>query len=592
MLSKNQTHKKYYLADDKDSVEYEYYEEEEGVVGNRHIKVKDVNDEFIVNEETTGAVFDEGCDTEEHLIRNEGDATSMLGGRGLPTGRVRGLSSLRWGERTPKVEEEAADSIKQSKAVISDGDNLEIGYKNAAEHLKSRNTEVVDKGKEGAIEVEDEDSLYTTPLPTPANENGTRPQTNFQLVNRTPSTIGVNVEGSELEESAEESCGDSKRDKKEDTEEDLLKVPMTHNFQAKESANASAKKSCRAATEKNWWNNRPQQRPDKGQISEKRKQWSPITSFSKASFISSPFCSRTSSSSSLFSPSLGVIYSSWLASLSRALGVVFQKARTVIHTAFAAVRHSLHFVWAWPVEDVTMTGISAQKRGIHYFMVPSSPAMLFVSSCAALGTATFLYWRPWDKGATVHEDGQRLRWNHFWRKKFVGRYDECDDEEDPDTGYASMPPSVEEELKFLYREFIPANPATRDWIIKTIAAKRHRAPQPAPKSQKGQWKFTMKSILRRWKRQPRPQTVAIVDPPSPPSSPEVQRLDVRLTAFEQERDAARQDARLARQKLRQVQRDARTAVTQKKWLKHHTSRAEQRPTRFLEFERQKADEEI
>ena len=316
--------------------------------------------------------------------------------------------------------------------------------------------------------------------------------------------------GNDLEEDAGGAhCGDSEQGSKEEAEEDFLKLLATNKFPTRAAENASAKKLCKAAKEiKPWQNN---QRPDMQYPSKKRKQWSTITSSSKASSMSSLFYLRAAN----WSPSLRTS-TRCLASFFRAVGVVLQNTVTVIHDVIgslasalwrwvsmvlSAVRHSLDFVWAGPVEGVTTTGIPPQKGIVRSLLVPSSPAALAVSALAMSGLATWLLRKLWHAGAAMHEDGQSLPWDR-WRKKIAGRHDGNDEKEDAEGRDAPMPPSVEEELAFLHREFIPANPATRDRVVEAIVSKRHRAPPSAKKSRRRQRQFTIKSIQTWWKGRP------------------------------------------------------------------------------------------
>jgi len=562
-----------------DGFEYEYYEEEEDSTSlyYKFGKVQDIDGEFMdaseEEEEEALAAFDGEDD--------EGVATAGLEGKADDTGKGSGWSL--WGLGRQGINGGAA-----------------------AHGEEDFNDEALDGGDgDIADEDDDEDSLLSTPLPAMKNRmRSFMPK--VQLANRTVPKPDLDIEDTDEEEYAEEEEEEYEEEPYYDDEsyedDNLLETPL-----AKSQPTANARKAPRASRAdgtSRWWQHQPKKSTKKRRRRSKMSQWRPMAS-AKASFVSPLFYSGGAPRSfSLRSYDGRPFYSAWFSSFVNAISAIVQPIGNVIQTmtfsvvsalsrcismTFGLVRNWFDFLWYGPVDGVTTTGIPNRGGGVSALLF-SSPVAIAVSSVVVLGLAAVLVRKLWYESVLLGDHDTRRKFENFDDEEFT----------DDDT---MGPPSVEEELEFLNRQFDPANPSSKERIAEAIV-KQNRFGWPSlrrngdrPKSQREQRKFTIKSIQTWWKERPLSRSMAIIEPQhlrnqQQPLGQEIKRLQKQLTVSEQERALLQQDVQRLQHKLSKAQHDARSIIQQNKWLEQQTSRADQILTKAVEVERRKANEEM
>ena len=389
----------------------------------------------------------------------------------------------------------------------------------------------------------------------------------------------------------------------------------TTRTQSTRKANRASKAT--TTTTSNWWwqkqnpvTNKQRRRPttNKGRKLQSRRRHA--SSSRGASFIPPPFYQSSSSSRPFGIRTLQGIsfYSDVLSSLSSALGVLLQPMGNSIQSiikfisstisryisiSLSLIHNSLDFMWYGPVEGVTTTGIPTRYGGLSVFLT-SGPVLLIASSIVFVGLLSVMISSriPNDEKRTIEQSTRENNGRRFYRSSDG---DMSDDE----------PPSIEEELHFLNREFDAANPTTKDRITKSIISTTNRLwPKQSkrrnttnkdtrPKSRRGQRQFTIQSIQRWWKERPNQPPIAIIEPQhirnqqqqqqqqqqqrtSPPTTgKEIHQLQKKLAVSEQERAILEQDVQHLLTKLQRAQKLAKSASLHNKWQEKLTSRTDQ-----------------
>ena len=392
------------------------------------------------------------------------------------------------------------------------------------------------------------------------------------------------------------SAGRGKGEGYADEDEDyLLATPI--KSEKPRATSSTARKAPKASKD-----NKPSRWKMKGRGRSKRKQWRPASA-TKSAFVSSysgrlpSFSLRSSTGRPIYSGVLSSV-AAVVSAIARPVGsvigtVTYAVAATVsrwVSVSFSLVRNAFDFIWYGPVDGVTTTGITSRYGGLSTLLV-SSPAMMAVSSVIALGLMAVAVKRV--LGDTPRVKG---RWGSLFRRKEKRAFDIYSlDHEAEIVEEEVLPPSVEDELRFLKSDFDSVNPASKDRIASTINKGRFRRRGTRPKSRRGQREFTIKSIRNWWKERPDKQSIAIIEPQhlrnqQRPLNKENKRLQKQLSVAEQERAMLQQQVQRLQNRLQK--QDARSVKSQKKWFKKQASKADQMVSKAVEVERQKATEEM
>eukprot|EP00584_Thalassiosira_punctigera_P000996 CAMPEP_0172538604 /NCGR_PEP_ID=MMETSP1067-20121228/9966_1 /TAXON_ID=265564 ORGANISM="Thalassiosira punctigera, Strain Tpunct2005C2" /NCGR_SAMPLE_ID=MMETSP1067 /ASSEMBLY_ACC=CAM_ASM_000444 /LENGTH=765 /DNA_ID=CAMNT_0013324131 /DNA_START=74 /DNA_END=2371 /DNA_ORIENTATION=+ len=568
-----------YAEYENSDVEDEYNEEDDENKRNLG-KAQDISGEFYSSDEEVGAVeVEESVDSGEIGENDAGVEVEEKDAQGHGGRFFWGRSKSDSGAG-PKDDRDSKLTDDDKRAF----QKIQFGSSEEAEEMGTY------------AEEEEEDYLFTTPLPL-VRENDVQSPGKLQLANRTVPKADIDVVDDKVEYEENENL-EEEMEPDDDSESYLLETPIVKSRPKSTSPKRKAPNESKAKTS-GWWQYRRPQISENRQS--KRKQWRP-TSSSKASFIS-PLRSGTSPSFFLRSTDRRSICSEWGSSISAAVAVIIHPIGNTIRTitysltcyvsklmtaSFSFVRNTFDFLWYGPVDGVTTTGIASRDGGLSSLL--ASPYILTaVSFIVVLGLAGALI-RKWHENAILDNGRGNFR-----------RLDSYDDEEDTDEDTAN-PPSIEEELEFLNREFDPANPSSKDRITQAIAKQKKFAWPPLrrddrQKSRRGQRQFTIKSIQKWWKERPSQQSVAIIEPQhlhnqQQPPNQEVKRLQKQLSVSEQERALLQQDVQRLQHRLQRAQHDARSVVSQNRWLEKQTSKADRILTRAVDAERRKANEEM
>ncbi|KAL9182508.1 hypothetical protein ACHAXT_013160 [Thalassiosira profunda] len=389
------------------------------------------------------------------------------------------------------------------------------------------------------------------------------------------------------------SAGRWKGEEYADEDEDyLLATPIKTR-----ATSSTARKAPKASKE-----NKPSRWQMKGRGRSKRKQWRPVSA-TKSAFVSSysgglpSFSLRSSTGRPIYSGVLSSV-AAVVSAIARPIGnilstVTYAVASTFsrwISISFSLVRNTFDFIWYGPVDGVTTTGITSRYGGLSTLLM-SSPAMRAASSVIALGLMAVAVKRV--LGDTPRVKG---RWGSLFGRKEKRAFDIYSlDHEAEIVEEEVLPPSVEDELRFLKSDFDSANPASKDRIASTINKGRFRRRGTRPKSRRGQREFTIKSIRNWWKERPDKQSIAIIEPQhlrnqQRPLNKENKRLQKQLFVAEQERAMLQQQVQRLQNRLQK--QDARSVKSQKKWFQKQASKADQLVSKAVEVERNKANEEM
>ncbi|KAL3763227.1 hypothetical protein ACHAW5_005494 [Stephanodiscus triporus] len=559
--------------------EYEYYEEDDAVEGGDDVDVEYENyPEERNDDDAYYDQFEDGDlikDVEKKKNRSIDNDVSIGGN---------GKSFWGWGKKHKNSD---ASSDERSAAQVS-------------KVTKSRGLIQVEDGVND--EEEERDDLFTTPI-SAANQHDVRSPSKFQMANFFFSNRDPDIAGDELDDAKEDYSKANEYEENGDVEEvddyddysshHLYETPI-HNTKVAKSQplTRNATKSSRAKISR--WRLQPSQIAEKGPS--KQKQWRNKSS-SNASFISHPFFSRESHRSfAVRFNNRRSSSSNWLSSLSATLTVIIQPIGNIIQTiscnmasimsrwistSWLLVCNTLDFLWYGPVEGVTTTGISTREGGLSCLLI--SAPVIAMSSAVILGVVSVLISRRWSESSSGD-------------KSMKDREVQSDENED------ELDPSVEEELKFLRRDFDAANLFSKERIAKSITKRNRllsnlRRRDDRPKSRRGQRQFTIKSIQTWWKERPSQQSIAIIEPQhlrnqQQPLGQEIIRLQKQLAVSEQERAILRQDVHHLKDKLQRVQHEARKIISQNQRLEKESSVADRILPRAVKVERQKSDDEL
>ena len=332
-----------------------------------------------------------------------------------------------------------------------------------------------------------------------------------------------------------------------------------------------------------------------------KSQWRP-TSSSRTSFIP-PFNKSSGKLPSLSIRSINIqpLYSGLVSTISTVLAAIVRPIGNGIQSVSYALASTVSkwlsvswlylcdgfdYLWYGPVDGVSTAGITFRNGGLKGLMF-GSPIGITLSSIVVLGLATVIISKIWS--AIPHENGD-------------------DDEEEDDYMNDPMePPSVEEELRFLNRDFEAANPSSTERIAKVIVKEdrmpwsklRHRRRaerEDKPNTRKRQIKQTVKNIQQWWKDRPQ-RAISIIEPqhlrnPQRSNNQEIKQLRRDLTASENERAILQQDVERLKQKLQRSNNDARSINSQNKYLENQTSKADQILNNAVEVERRKSNNDV
>jgi hypothetical protein len=559
--------------------EYEYYEEDDAVEGDDDVDVEYENYPEEGNDDDADHDQFEDSDPmkgiEKNSVRGIDDDVSIGGN---------GKSFWGWGKRHKN----------------SDASNNERSAAQISRITKSRGQIQV----EDSVHDEDEErgDLFTTPI-SAANQNDVRSPSKFQMANffssnRDPD-IGVNA----LDDTKEDYSKMNEYEENGDVEEvddyddysghQLYETPI-HNTKVAKSQPLTRKATKSSRAKNSRWRLQPSQIAEKRPS--KRKQWRNKSS-SKTSFTSHPFFSGESHRSfAVRFNNRRYSSSDWLSSLSATLTVIIQPIGNLIQTiscnvasimsrwlstSWLLVCNTLDFLWYGPVEGVTTTGIATREGGLSCLLI--SAPVIAMSSAVILGLVIVLISRRWSESSSGD-------------KSMKDREVQSDENED------ELDPSVEEELKFLRRDFDAANPFSKERIAKSITKRNRllsnlRRRDDRPKSRRGQRQFTIKSIQTWWKERPSQQSIAIIEPQhlrnqQQPLGQEISRLQKQLAVSEQERAILRQDVHHLKDKLQRVQHEARKIISQNQRLEKESSMADRILSRAVKVERRKSDDEL
>ena len=559
--------------------EYEYYEVDDAEGGNDDVEYENYTEEGNGDD----ADYDQYEDGE---LTKDDDFSS---GHGIPDDLSLGRNDKSfWGLGKRRTKEDIESYID------TDEFNDERSTAQITEVTESRGKNQVEDGEND--DEEEGGNLFTTPIPAANQKDGRSPRKS-QMVNMISSNKDADNENNELDRRKEvylkenEDEDDGNEEEMVDYDEyssDLYETPIPNVKAAESQPNFATRKASKTSKKKKsrWWvypSQMAQKRPSK------MKQWRHKSS-SNASFISLPFYSGGSphSFASRFYNGKTLI-SDWLSSLSAALTVVIQTITcnvastmsTWMSTSWLLVCNTFDFLWYGPVDGVTTTGIATREGGLSCLLM--SAPVIAMSSVVILGMLSVLISRRWSETSSEYRSME---------DKGV-RTDDDEDEYDP---------SVEEELKFLHRDFDAANPSSKERIAKSITKSKRLLSKlgrgdDRPKSRRGQRQFTIKSIQTWWKERPSQQTIAIIEPQhlrnqQQPLDQEISRLQKQLAVSEQERAILRQDVQHLQDKLQRVQHEARTIISQNQRLGKEASMADQILSRAVQIERRKSNDEL
>ena len=543
-------------SDDDNEVEYEYYEEEDekDSLPTPHGEVHgDVQDDI---------VQDLDSDVDKTDVTQEVEASAEDE-----------QSKVQIGEPKTFL---VVDTEPKTILVVDEVDERETIYEEEEED-------------EGAYE-----GLFTTPISTAnENKNGLQSPRNefveseFQNAN----------DEKDYEEYDEEKNNMNNHNENYEDEDDNLfeRTPLTKRKNIKSQPRRKASRASRAKQTQSWWQTKQSSKERRQQ--KRNQQWRPTAS-SRTSFV--PPYSGGIPSFSIRSYGGRPFYTEWVSTISAGLTAVIKPIGNIIQSitytlisttsrwismSWSAVRNTFDYLWYGPIDGVTTTGIATREGGLSALLF-STPVGLVLTSVVVLGLISVMVNRLWQHRVTTIGDG----------------YDsEADDYDDIDP---VDPPSVEEELRFLHRDFDAANPSSKDRIAKVITSKQRRLSSilhrrrgnnrrnDSPKSRTGQKKLTIKSIQTWWKERPSQQSIAIIEPqhlrnPQKPLNQEIKKLRKQLTVSEQERAILQLDVQQLQRKLQKARDDARSIVSQNKFLEKQTAQADQ-----IEVQRWEANEDL
>jgi hypothetical protein len=545
--------------------EYEYYEVDDAEGENDDVEYEN-NPEVSV-------------EYEDDELTEDSDIFSVRGiDDNLSLGR-NDRSSRGWGKRRTKVD---IETDIDSDGSIGDQSTAQItGVMEIRGLIQDEDGENYDEEEGG--------NLFTTPIPA-ANRNNVRSPRKSQMFNMISSNINADNGENKLDHMKEDYLKKNEYEDNGNVEEvddcdeyssDLYETPIPNLKAAESQPNFISRKAIKKSKENNslWWV-LPLQMKEKRPS--KMKQWRHKSS-SNASFISLPFYNEGSPRSFAVRFYNGkTITADWVSSLSATLIVVIQTitcnvASTMsrwMSSSWLLVCNTFDFLWYGPVDGVTTTGIATREGGLSCLL--KAAPVITISSVVILGMLRVLISRRRSESSSEYSSMKD--------KGVRSSYEE--DEYDP---------SVEEELKFLHRDFDAANPSSKERIARSIAKPSRLLSKlghgdDRPRSRRWQRQFTIKSIQLWWNERPSQQTIAIIEPRNlrilqQPLGKEISRLQKQLAVSEQER-AILQD------KLQKVQHEARKIISNNQRLEKEASMADQILSRAVQLERQKSNDEL
>lgn len=432
-------------------------------------------------------------------------------------------------------------------------------------------------------EEEDTDYLLSTPIPTASSADNTA------IKERDDSDFSTRKQ-------KQQAVAEQKRVQKEEKKRKLIeKKRLAAAEQAKHKRDLKTKarqnKKEKEKNENEYLLETPaienkSRKKSQSKRSKRRSQWLPQSSSKTSSALVAPSSGGIINRGRSLSSIKSYNYSAILSSLSGILSTVIQPIKNIltsithkiisllskyISILWSILLSTFDYVWYGPINGVTTTGIINRHGGLQSLLFNTQIGMT-ISYIVGLTLLSVLVTK-------------------LWNIKPIGD-DNDSDEDDDDDAYYVDPPTVEEELRFLYHDFNARNPLAKERIAKVITKKQNRCSLPerrrqrrdmkkddSPRNRKGRRKHAIESIQSWWKERPGQRSISIIEPQhirnsqqsKTQSQESMRRLQKQLMESEQEREIMSRDIRDLKHDLQRAHDDSRSIVSQNKWLEKQTS---------------------